>query len=59
VKLASSIARFTLPQATCLSLDGSVTMNLSLGERPVNLPVLQTMGPSIEIAPSPRLTASS
>src|SRR5262245_20865346 len=56
---ASSIGRLTLPQATFRSLDASATTNLSLGDRPVNLPVLQTMGPSIERVPSPRLTASS
>ena len=34
-------------------------MNLSLGERPVCWPVLQTIGPSTEITPSPALDGLS
>src|SRR6185369_2490349 len=38
---------------------GSLTMNLSCGERPVCLPVRTTSGPSAAIRPSPARTASS
>ena len=41
------------------SLDGSATMNLSFGERPVCLPVRTTSGPSAAIRPSPERMASS
>jgi hypothetical protein len=58
-KAWASIGRFTLPQATWAELDGSLTMNLSFGERPVCWPVLQTIGPSTEITPSLRRTACS
>ena len=58
-KAAASIGRLTLPHATCFSLEGSRTMNLSLGDRPVCCPVLQTSGPSDAMAPSWRRTASS
>src|SRR6187401_1440542 len=59
LKEASSMGRLTLPHATFFSLDGSATTNLSLGDRPVNLPVLHTRGPSADRNPSPRFTASS
>src|SRR5207237_361797 len=39
--------------------DGSRTMNLSFGERPVCVPVPTTNGPSAAIRPSPSRTAAS
>ncbi len=41
----------TLPQAMWPSLDGSLTTNLSLGDRPVCAPVRQTSGPSAASSP--------
>src|SRR6476661_881221 len=49
----------TSPHQTFASLEGSRTMNLSFGERPVWVPVLTTSGPSAAIIPSPSRTAAS
>ncbi len=56
---ASSTGRLTLPQCTCFSLDGSLTTNLSFGDRPVWEPVRATRGPSAARVASPRRIASS
>ena len=56
---AGSIGLLTLPQAMCPSLEGSFTMNLSFGDRPVWAPVLQTNGPSAASLPSSRRMACS
>jgi hypothetical protein len=58
-KFASSTGRFTVPQWTCFSLSGSLTTNLSFGERPVCCPVRQTSGPSAATSPSFRRMTSS
>ena len=47
------------PPDVVARLDGSRTMNLSLGERPVNSPVSTDSGPWRASWPSPRLSASS
>src|SRR5688572_32197083 len=56
---AASIGLLTLPHHTCASLDGSLTTNLSFGERPVCAPVRQTSGPSCARMPSWRRMACS
>lgn len=43
---------FTLPQSTRLFVISSSTMNLSSGERPVNLPVLTDNAPEFDNSPS-------
>jgi hypothetical protein len=43
---SGAIGRLTLPHPTFASLEASLTMNLSFGERPVCGAVLQTIGPS-------------
>ena len=53
------IGWLTSPHQTLSRLDGSSTMNLSLGERPVCLPVRTTSGPSAATRPSPARIASS
>ena len=53
------IGTLTLPHHTVFSVSASRTMNLSLAERPVCLPVLTTIGPSLASSPSPRETACS
>src|SRR5699024_11180753 len=58
-KISSEIGLFVLPQST-LSLDtASSTMNLSLGERPVYLPVRAVIAPSAESLASPLAAAFS
>src|SRR5688500_17978784 len=49
----------TSPHQTLASLECSRTMNLSLGERPVWVPVFTTSGPSAAIMPSPSRTDAS
>ena len=49
----------TSPHQTLASLEGSRTMNLSRGERPVWGAVSTTIGPSAAMAPSPAATARS
>src|SRR5687767_4347157 len=56
---AASMGLLTLPHHTCASLDGSLTTNLSFGERPVCAPVRHTSGPSCASTPSCRLMACS
>src|SRR5256885_1704720 len=53
------MGRLTSPHQIFPSLDGSRTMNLSCGERPVCLPVRTTSGPSAATIPSPARMASS
>src|SRR5579862_4351516 len=53
------MGRLTAPQPIFASLDGSATMNLSSGERPVWRPVRTTSGPSAASRPSPARIASS
>ena len=47
------------PHHTRSSLPGSLTVNLSLGERPVLGAVFTSSGPPAEISPSPRRSACS
>src|SRR6185295_13701142 len=54
-----SNGRLTSPHQTSPSIDGSLTMNLSLGERPVCGRVSATRGPSAASTASPRATAIS
>src|SRR3982751_627477 len=49
----------TSPHQMLASLEGSRTMNLSFGERPVCVPVRTTSGPSAAISPSPSRIAAS
>src|SRR6478735_5310825 len=49
----------TAPHQILSWLDGSSTMNLSSGDRPVCLPVRTTSGPSAAMRPSPWRMASS
>ena len=51
-KCAASIGLLTLPHQMVPSLDGSFTVNLSFGDRPVCDPVRQTSGPSCASWPS-------
>jgi hypothetical protein len=53
------MAWLTSPHQTFASLDGSRTMNLSFGERPVCVPVRTTSGPSAAMTPSPSRIAAS
>src|SRR6186997_219566 len=53
------MGRLTAPHQILSRLDGSSTMNLSSGERPVCLPVRTTSGPSAAMRPSPWRMASS
>src|SRR5215207_8278610 len=53
------MGRLTSPHQIFDAEPGSLTMNLSWGERPVCLPVRTTSGPSAAIRPSPARTASS
>src|SRR3546814_5184048 len=48
-----------LPHQTLFSVSASRTMNLSLAERPVCLPVATTSGPSLASLPSPLTRAAS
>ncbi len=61
--MASNFSRlmglFTLPQAISLCTPSVSTMNLSLGERPVYLPVVTTSAPVLLRLPSPRRSAAS
>src|SRR5262245_1065322 len=49
----------TSPHQMFASVEGSRTMNLSFGERPVCVPVLTTSGPSAAIIPSFSRAAAS
>ena len=53
------IGRFTLPHAISLWIDSVSTINLSLGERPVYLPVVTTKAPVLLKEPSPKRNAAS
>src|SRR5260221_14360576 len=53
------MGRLTSPHQILSALDGSLTRNLSWGERPVCLPVRTTSGPSAATTPSPPRIASS
>ena len=58
-KCSAEIGWLTLPQSTSRSVDGSRTMNLSFGERPVCGAVTATNGPMSASSPSPRRMADS
>ena len=48
-----------LPHHTSSLVFASATVNLSLGDRPVNFPVSPASAPVLVILPSPRATAES
>ena len=58
-KCASEMRLLTGPHQMSPDDEGSSTMNLSLGERPVYSPVRVTKPPPSASSPSPRLSACS